>query len=47
LFIPWFGVSNGYAMAAGTAEAGEAMMAQAVGLYLVAWFIFTFIMVSI
>jgi hypothetical protein len=46
LFIPWFGISNGYATAAGSADAGDAMMANAVGLYLVAWFIFTFIMVS-
>jgi hypothetical protein len=33
-------------MAAGSAEAGTAMMANAIGLYLVSWFIFTFIMVS-
>lgn len=33
-------------MAAGSATAGEAMLADAIGIYLSAWFIFTFIMVS-
>lgn len=46
LLIPWFGVSDAYAKAGATAEAGTEMMANAIGLYLVAWFIFTFIMVS-
>ncbi|UZJ55894.1 hypothetical protein CBS101457_005214 [Exobasidium rhododendri] len=52
LFIPWFGISTAYVDAATTAglttaeatAAGGAMMTNAVGLYLVAWFIFTFIM---
>lgn len=46
LLIPWFGVNDAYTKAGATAEAGTEMLANATGLYLVAWFIFTFIMVS-
>ncbi|PWN88451.1 putative FUN34-transmembrane protein [Acaromyces ingoldii] len=44
LFIPWFGVKSAFVSATTSADEAGAMMSQAVGLYLAAWFIFTFIL---
>lgn len=45
LLIPWFGVADAYAAAGGDEAGAEKMFANAVGIYLAAWAVFTFIIV--